>query len=327
MSSMDVSEYRAQFEAEMAEAAKGETSAADLLRASRPKPSRRAKGLAAAAPEADPVDDALAVLRDADAGDRLRSAALQVVALDVADRPEVIDALLDLVRDSTVPSDLRAAVLDVVQQISFRLVLFPDKRPAYLEALRSIVDDPDAELRRRAIGILAREKDEYVQRRLVDGLEGRSRALVPAAKAIQFLGYDVHAEHLPMLRRMVEDPPNNSARKEAIRLLAIDPGSADLLLGIVEDKGERADVRRVAVVALQSVAPEKLESEARRIVVDDREDDQLQAVALNALTYFGDPAALAGDAELSEHVRHLRQASPSRHLKQATAAYMTRHLS
>ena len=63
-----------------------------------------------------------------------------------------------------------------------------------------------------AIGILAREKDDYVQRRLVDGLEGRSKALVPAAKAIQFLAYDVHSEYFPIAKRIVEKPPNQGRR-------------------------------------------------------------------------------------------------------------------
>src|SRR5262249_42950967 len=150
---------------------------------------------------------------------------------------------------------------------------FPAKRPDYLAALRSIIDDPDAELRRRAIGILAREKDEYVQRRLIDGLEGRSEALVPTEKAIQYLGYDVHAEYFPLLRRIVEDPPNPEARTEAVRLLAADPSSTDLLLTIFSDKGESPDVRKISAIGLHSAAPHRFEEQARRIVLDDDEDD------------------------------------------------------
>ena len=45
-----------------------------------------------------------------------------------------------------------------------------------------------------------------------------------------------------------------------------------------------------AAVALQSLDPGEFERQARRIVLDDDEDDQLRALALNALTYFGNPA-------------------------------------
>ena len=38
-------------------------------------------------------------------------------------------------------------------------------------------------------------------------------------------------------------------------------------------------------VALQSLDPEEFERQARRIVLDDDEDDQLRALSLNALTY------------------------------------------
>jgi hypothetical protein len=122
------------------------------------------------------------------------------------------------------------------------MVQFPGKRPDYLATLRSIIEDPDAQLRRRAIGILAREKDEYVQRRLIEGLEQRSRALVPAAKAIQFLGYDVHAEYFPLLRRIIEQPPSRAAKREAVRLLSADPAATDLLVTLLNDKQQDPEV-------------------------------------------------------------------------------------
>ena len=223
------------------------------------------------------------------------------------------------------PIDKRFAVLGLLQEISFRFVLFPAKRPDYLEALRSIIDDPDAQLRRRAIGILAREKDEYVQRRLVAGLKGESKALVPAAKAIQFLGYDVHADYFPLLKAIVADPPNRTAKKEALRILAADPSSSELLLGVLRDENEKPDVRRVSAIALQSVDPEELEVEARRILLDDGEDDELRAMSLNTLTYFANPAALSQDDELAREVERLRAGSTSKQLKQATTAYISKH--
>jgi hypothetical protein len=322
---VDISEYRRQVEAELEQAAQQQPSFRDLLESSR----RGAGRNTAAASQGPPADDdltaAIAVLRDGEADEPLRSAALQVISGAVDEQPELFDTLLEVLRDAARPADVRIAVLDVLQQISFRMAAFPAKRPDYLAALRSIIDDPDARLRHRAIGILAREKDEYVQRRLIDGLEGRSEALAPTEKAIQYLGYDVHAEYFPLLRRIVEQPPTPAARTEAVRLLAADPSSTDLLLTILGNKRESPDVRRISAIGLQSAAPGQFEEQARRIVLDDDEDDQLQAMSITALTHFANPEALSRDDELTGRIEHLRTESPSREVKQATVGYLSKH--
>ena len=125
------------------------------------------------------------------------------------------------------------------------------------------------------------------------GLRANPRPLVPAAKAIQFLAYDVHSEYFPLAKRIVENPPNQGAKVEAVRLLAADPSAKDLLVGILAGRSEKPEVKMAAAVALQSLDPEEFERQARRIVLDDDEDDQLRALSLNALTYFGNPAAHA----------------------------------
>jgi hypothetical protein len=323
---MDISEHRRRYEAELEQAAQQQPSFRELAREARPGRRRALIRSAMAAPqEDDDLAEAIAVVRDPDADAQLRSAALQVIGINIDEHPELIDTLLELLRDATMPSETRTAVLNVLQQLSFRMVVFPGKRADYLATLRSVVEDPDATLRRRVIGILAREKDEYVQRRLLDGLEGRSRALVPAAKAIQFLGYDVHAEHFPLLRRIIENPPSQAAKREAVRLLAADPSSTDLLLAILGDKRERSDVRRISAIALQSLASDRFQDQARRIILDQVEDDQLRAVLINALTYFADPATLRQDDELLRRVERLRAESGSRHLRQATSGYLAKY--
>jgi hypothetical protein len=190
---------------------------------------------------------------------------------------------------------------------------------------RAVIEDPDVRLRRRAIGILAREKDDYVQRRLLEGLERRSRALVPAAKAIQFLGYDIHAEYFPLLRRIIAQPPSRAAKREAVRLLAADPTAGDLLLTILNDRGEDPEVRRLSGIALQSLAPDRFEAEARRIVLDDDEDDDLRAMSITSLTHFANPAAMRQDDQLNRRIEQLRSESDSRPVQRATAGYLSKY--
>jgi len=322
---MDVSQYRSQVEAELDQAAQHQPSFRDLLH-SRPAAQREMAPAAAAAPqEEDDLTAAVDVLRNHAEDPVLHTAALQVINLNIEAHPELIDTLLELLRDPSVPADQRRAILNVLQQLSFRMVLFPGKRPDYLATLRSIIEDSDAQLRRRAIGILAREQDEYVQRRLIEGLEGRARALVPAAKAIQFLGYDVHAEYFPLLRRIIEQPPSRAAKREAVRLLAADPASSDLLLAILNDQREDPGIRRIAAIALQSLAPDRFEAQARRIVLDDAEDDELRALSISALTQFANPAALRQDDQLNRRIQQLREESGSRQVQQATAGYLSKH--
>ena len=322
---MDVSEYRRQVEAEAEAAARREPAFREILRNARPS-GRAGEGAF------DPLPRRKATIclsgwrcsLDSDANEEAFTAALQAMSLEVNDHPELIDTLLAYLDDAGNPPDRRLAVLNLLQEISFRMVGFPAKRPDYLAALRSIIDDPDSQLRRVAIGILAREKDDYVQRRLVDGLEGKSKALVPAAKAIQFLAYDVHSEYFPLAKRIVEKPPNRGAKVEAIRLLAADPSAKDLLVGILADPSEKPEVKMAGAVALQSLDPEEFERQARRIVLDDDEDDQLRALSLNALTYFGNPATQSEDDELARRVESLNSQSRSRSVKKAAAGYLAK---
>jgi hypothetical protein len=322
---MDVSEYRRQMEEEVEAAARREPAYKSELRNARL--SGRAGGGAfedSTEAEGDDLSIALAVFSDSDASDEAFTAALQAMSLEVHDHPELIDTLLAYLGEVDKPPERRLAVLNLLQEISFRMVGFSAKRPQYLAALRSIIDDPDSQLRRVAIGILAREKDDYVQRRLVDGLEGKSEALVPAAKAIQFLAYDVHSEYFPLAKRIVDKPPSRGAKVEAVRLLAADPSAKDLLVGILADPSEKPEVKMAGAVALQSLDPEEFERQARRIVLDDDEDDQLRALSLNALTYFGNPAAQSEDEEMARRVESLNSQSRSRSLKKAAAGYLAK---
>lgn len=321
---MDVAEYRRQVEAELERAARERVSFRELLGEARAQETSREEAAAIAPGDEDDLAAALGLLRDPSADATLIGAALRVVSAGVDDRPDLFDALLEMVLDSARPVAQRRAILSALQQIAIRLIGFPAKRPQYLETMRALVDDPDADLRRRAIGILAREKDEYVQGRLLDGLRKRSRALVPAAKAIQFLGYDVHAEYFPLLRDIVENPPSRAAKIEALRVLAADPSSADLLLEVLRDRDEPPEVRRISAVALQSLAPDEVQRQARRMVLDDDEDDQLRALSLTTLSLFADPATLSDDRELNRRVEQLGAESGSRGVRRASAAYLAK---
>jgi hypothetical protein len=110
---------------------------------------------------------------------------------------------------------------------------------------------------------------------------------------------------------MVQNPPSPEAKREAVRLLASDPTSKDLLADILKDKDERREVRNASASALQALAPAEFEEQAKQIVLDDDEYPEIRATAINALTLFADQEALDQDADLSRRVERLREVSPS----------------
>jgi hypothetical protein len=261
--------------------------------------------------EHDEVAKALDVIHNTEEDAELRAAALHAIDIEVGKRPDLIDIVIGLLRDRTGPEVLRLAALRVLQQISFSGSAFYQKRPEVFDALRGVIDDQDASLRQESLEILCQNYDEYAQRRLREGLEDSRQALVSPEKAIQLLGYDIHAEHYTILRDIVQNPPSPEAKEEAVRLLAGDPTSKDQLAAILKDKDERREVRNASAAALRSLDPAEFEEQAKEIVLDDEEYPEIRATAINGLALFGDKEALDQDAELTGRVEQLSEESPS----------------
>jgi hypothetical protein len=272
--------------------------------------------------EQDQVAEALDVIHNTEEGAALRASALHAIDIEVGKRPDLIDMVIGLLRDSAEPEVLRLAALRVLQQISFSGSAFYEKRPEIFDALRAVIDDQDASLRQEALEILAQNYDEYAQRRLLEGLEDSSQALVSPEKAIQLLGYDIHAEHYPILRDIVQNPPSPEAKEEAVRLLAADPISKELLTALLKDKDERREVRNASAAALQSLAPAEFEEQAKEILYNTEEYNELRATAINALTLFADQEALDQDPELIGRIEQLREEAPSKEVERTANRFL-----
>ncbi len=322
---MDVSEYRKQYTEQLERAAVQQTSYRDFLDKSKPVAERRmALNNTARLLNEDDINESINIIRDKDEDVELRASALYAISTDIGSSHELINMVLALLGDEAEPPELRMSALRVLQVISFSSSIFVSKRPEYLATLRSVVDDKDTKLRQQAIEILAIQKDEYAQRRLIEGLEGHAKALVGTSKAIQLLGYDIHAEHYLILRKIIQNPPSRAAKKEAVRLLAADPSSKNLLTEIFRDKDEHKEVRKISAIALQSIAPDEFEDAAKQTVLDEEEDDDLRATCINALEHFANQASLSHDSEFNQRVEQLRERSTSKQLKQATASYISK---
>jgi hypothetical protein len=231
-----------------------------------------------------------------------RVAALAGLAVEVCKSEEKLESVLGLLRDANEPLEVRIAALQAVQAASFSVLTFEPCRGAWLAALRQVAADPDPEIRQSALGILMRERDGFAQKKLLEGLRKKEKALLPPEKALQLLSYDVHSDAYPVAREIVADPPNPAARREALRLLAADADSAPLFAKILRDKDELAEARQISAAALQSLRPDALQQHAREIVIDASDYPEIHATSLTALTQFGDEEAVMADDSLMKRV-------------------------
>jgi hypothetical protein len=231
-----------------------------------------------------------------------RVQAMMEAPLAVCGEDDSLEKMLNVLRNREEPIEVRLAALQSLQAASFAVLAFESCRADYIATLREVADDPDPELRQRVLGILARENDGFVQKKLLEGLKKPDKALVPPEKALQLLSYDVHSEAYPIAREIVKNPPNPEAKREALRLLSADPSSVQTFEKILRDKDETAELRQLSASALHTLKPEKLQEHAREIVLDKNEYDDIQAVSLTALTQFSDQKEVTGDQELLKRV-------------------------
>lgn len=253
-----------------------------------------------------------------------RVAAMAEVPTAVCEDDENLQAMLGVLRNQDEPAKVRLAALQALQAASFSVVAFESCRGDYIATLREIAADPDPGLRQRVLGVLAREKDGFVQRKLLEGLRDPDKALVPPEKALQLLSYDVHAEAYPLARAIVSKPPNATAKREALRLLAADATSAPMFEKILRDKDESADIRQISAAALHGLRPQKLQSHAREMLLDPSEHDEIQATSLTALTQFGADEMLADDEALLKRVDRLSGAASTK-VKQGARRFLARY--
>lgn len=217
------------------------------------------------------------------AGEADRVAAIGAVPRDVFARPAVVDALIAVLDDGTAAAVVRRAALAELAALSFAVADFAPYTAQYRIALRAAATDPDPALAEDALEVLALGKDEYAQRILVSGLEDPGSATIPPVRALQLLGNDLHSGQYPLLRRIATTAGDIDERIAALRLLAADSDSTELLQRIVVDRSEDVAARTTSAVALNAADPGAFAAAARDIVLDPDDDDDLRAVCLTAL--------------------------------------------
>ena len=247
-----------------------------------------------------------ATLNSVTSSAKAKVAALQALGWSIADSRAKYAVVLALVTDREQTPAVRAAALAAAQSVTFDAQRFAALRPDYLRALRSVSDDPDLELRQRALGMLMREGDPPTQQRLLEGLTDPTQALLPPEKVLQLLAYDVHAEAYVAARKIAANPPNPDAKREALRLLAADSSAVPVFEDILKNRQEPSELRRLSASALHQLAPNRFQALAREIAMSaEGEDEDLRTSCLVALAQFGNVDAMRGDSALQQQVERL----------------------
>lgn len=231
---------------------------------------------------------------------------------------------LKVLRDTGKPVEVRMAALQSLGAAAFSVADFDSVNPEYIAALREVSTDSEEQLRRRALGILTRNKDGFAQKKLLTGLKDPTKALLPPEKALQLLGNDVHTDAYPVAREIVKNPPSDEAKREALRLLAADAKSAPLFEKVLRDKKELRENRQLAASALHSLKPEKLQQEALRILKDKSDYADIKATCLTALDQFGDDA-LGKDKALMKSVAGIKSSDTSAKYKQTARRFLSKY--
>jgi hypothetical protein len=255
---------------------------------------------------------ALALFRNKEEDPRIRAAAINGLVQHANTDDALLHELVAVLQDENAHPAMRAAALSVLQGNTFSSPVFGAVQPAYNNALRTLVDSYNKDLQSTAIEYLALDRDEYVQRRLIDGLENPDKKIAAPEVAIHLLSYDLHADHFPLLRKIVENPPNQLSKKEALRSLAADAGSADLLFKTLNNATEDAETRHVCAVALQNMNPasKELAGSYKKILTDSAEDKGLKTALLNTLTFSAQGNILDDDADFQQKLDEV----PNKHI-------------
>ncbi len=173
--------------------------------------------------EENDIQRALNIYNSSKESSKIKAAAILGLIHYAGQNETFLDGLIELLNEKEQTEIVKDAILTVLQANTFSSEYMGSKQPAYTNALRNLITSGGKSNKSRAVEFLALKKDEYAQRLLTEGLQGVAEGLetsqseiVKPEVAIQLLSYDLHADHYPLLRKIVANPPNQLAKKEAL---------------------------------------------------------------------------------------------------------------
>lgn len=260
----------------------------------------------------------LETMSDASATQKNRIAAIEEHGPEMAS----VKSMIAILRDKSEAAPVRLAAIAALQAAAFQVVAFAPHRAAFLTALRSVIRDDEQLVRERAINALAMEKDGDVQSLLLEGLRNPDRALVPAEQALNFLSYDLHEEHYPVARELLNTDPAPEVKMAALRVLSADAASKEMFARILDNENENSEVRRISAAALRAVDAKSFRRSAIDIIGRETDDPEVAASLLVGVTHLATPPSAQESKKLKAHINKLeKKKTKSAALKSSVRAY------
>lgn len=273
--------------------------------------------------DAQAVQKAMSLFNDKQEQPVVRMLALQKVVNAIGDNKTYVENILVVLNDETASAELRKSVFTALQTLDFSSNAMIAKRSDFKVVLRKLLDDDNPELKAMSAEKLALQKDEYVQRRLLKGLQEKDESLVPAAKAIQLLAYDAHANYYPVVRNILANEATDSTTKvEAIHALAFDQESKPLLQNLMQDKTQLKQIRVSSATAMELGHVNDFIAAAKRIVLDEDDYDDIRIACLSSLAHQQSRDAVFNDDQFVQKISLAKNLTGIKNLKKMSELYL-----
>lgn len=273
------------------------------------------------APTRRSIESGLRAMSEATLFDEAQTTEARVAALSSADLPigtnkAFTERLIRLIGDSSQAEALRVAAFNAFRGATFSLRKTASWRPTFLEVFRRVAETEANEVAGLILRLLAQDQDEWALARLAAGLRKPAEAIVPAVQAVQHLAPIDHGDHFDVLRKVAAKNRSRKVREEAIRALATDPASLDLLVGLVQNREEAVSIRQAALLSLRILSPEEHRRLANAILEDTNENAELRALCITSLDESSTPGYL-------DRVRKAKEEAPeSAAIQKAAQMYL-----
>jgi hypothetical protein len=247
-------------------------------------------------------------------------AMIRQLPLDGEAGSETIQILLAMLADEALAPAVRLRALRHLGGAEFHPIQFEPFRPQFIKLLRNLATSSVREVRLAALERLTLSNDRVAQKLLREGLEKTRKPLVPAAKAVQLLGQDSHAAAFPILRDLAMNA-KGKVREAAVRALASDPKSGQLLEQISTDKLQNTALRQLATLSLKNASATRFGKIARQLVLDEDDDDKLRAAAMSAIAHTSAVATKVAKPRFNLAVDTIKTNTKSRALRASIGRY------
>lgn len=198
--------------------------------------------------------------------------------LDLAGSEEQIAALIKQLADPATPVADQLSALSKLGVVSIFSKVLPTQSAYLINALRGLINSPDAEVRRQALSFLSLRKDDVAQQHLRAELQsGKPEAekSVPTHQAIAMLGSDEKAIDKGLLLAIAQNPPDDASLVQAVRHLPADKDTTGVLMGILQDASKPLAARALIPDLVNNVDPSGFAASAKQMLEEQGADSDI----------------------------------------------------